>query len=58
MYLNVNMDARTTHNPHYAKFPCKLPKVVQTMPKRHAPSYAAIIAMTSHNVVLLQGTAM
>jgi len=33
-YLNVNINARTSCNPRYAKFPCRLAKVAQTVPKR------------------------
>jgi len=35
-YLNVNIDACTTSNPHYAKFSSKLVKVAQIMQKKCA----------------------
>jgi len=52
--LSVNDNARTTCNPRYAKFPRRLHKVAQTATKRCAPGNTIIVAMTSHNVILLQ----
>jgi len=42
-----------THNLHYAKFPCRLPKLAQTAPKRCTPGNATFIAMMSHNIASL-----
>jgi len=54
-YLNVNIDARTTHNPHYAKFPDRLAKVAQTMLKRCTPGNDAVVAMMSPHCSMQQG---
>jgi len=37
-YLTVNIDACTMRNPHYAKIPCRLAKVSQTVPKSLHPT--------------------
>jgi len=53
----VNINARTTRNPRYAKFPGRLAKVAKSCQKRRAHGNDAIVAMMSHNVVLLQRAA-
>ena len=42
----MNIDARTTSNPRYAKFSCRLAKIAQTAQNKHATGNA-IVAMAT-----------
>ena len=61
LYLNVNTDASTKHNPCHAKFRRRLAKVTQTTSNKCTPSNDAIIAMVttlnSRKNLLLQSVA-
>jgi len=58
MYLNVNIDAHTTHNPRYAIFSRRLAKVAQTTPKGAHPATPLSSPWRRIKVVSLQRAAM